>query len=37
MVQRYVHFYNNAPVEDLLIARGLISKDETPDSILRSK
>lgn len=37
MVQRYVHLYNNAPVEDLLVAYGLISKDETADSILRSK
>jgi hypothetical protein len=37
MVQRYVHLYSNAPVEDLLVARGLISKDETSDSILRSK
>ena len=37
MVQRYVHLYNNAPVEDLLVARGLISKDETADSVLRSK
>ena len=37
MVQRYVHLYNNAPVEDLLIARGLISKDATTDSILKSK
>jgi integrase len=37
MVQRYVHLYNNAPVEDLLVARGLVSKDETADSMLRSK
>jgi hypothetical protein len=37
MVHRYVHLYNNAPVEDLLVARGLISKDGTADSVLRSK
>jgi integrase/recombinase XerD len=37
MVQRYVHLYNNAPVEDLLVARGLISKDNTADSMLRPK
>ena len=37
MVQRYVHLYNNAPVEDLLLAHGLISNGETVDSILRSK
>lgn len=37
MVQRYVHLYNNAPVEDLLVARGIISKDETANSILKSK
>jgi integrase len=37
MVQRYVHLYNNAPVEDLLVARGIISKDETTNSRLGSK
>jgi hypothetical protein len=30
-------YVGNAPVEDLLVARGLMSKDETTDSILRSK
>jgi integrase/recombinase XerD len=37
MVQRYVHLYGNAPVEDLLVAHGLLSKDQTGDSILKSK
>jgi integrase len=37
MVQRYVHLYGNAPVEDLLVAHGLVSKDQTADSILKSK
>jgi predicted nucleic acid-binding Zn ribbon protein len=37
MVQRYVHLYNNAPVEDLLVARGIVSRDETTDNKLRSK
>jgi integrase/recombinase XerD len=36
MVQRYVHLFGNAPVEDLLVAHGLVSKDQTVD-ILRSK
>jgi integrase/recombinase XerD len=37
MVQRYVHLYGNAPVEDLLVAHGLLLKDQTADSILKSK
>ena len=30
-------FFGNAPVEDLLVAHGLISEEETADSILKSK